>query len=115
MVWGFLFRGRDLPAWTPEGRVLEELQKNPIKISSLGKCKAACYEITEGDILEVLRTADVKFSESNIRNKDVPEYVLEGKGLDGVSHKLLFRIEYMSSFLLDVLPEDDGKECNCSK
>ncbi len=113
VVWGFLFRGRDLPAWTPEGRVLEELQKNPVKISSLAKCKSACYEITEADILQVLGTADVKFSESNIRDKDVPEYVLEGKGVNGETHKLLFRIEYMSSYLLDILPEDDRKDCNC--
>jgi hypothetical protein len=83
------------------------------KISSLAKCKSACYEITEADILQVLGTADVKFSESNIRDKDVPEYVLEGKGVNGETHKLLFRIEYMSSYLLDILPEDDRKDCNC--
>ncbi|MEX1189380.1 MAG: hypothetical protein WED33_08985 [Bacteroidia bacterium] len=115
VVWAFLFRGRDLPAWTPEGRILEALQQNPVKISSLAKCKLSCFDISDEDILEVIRTADVNFSESNIRDKEVPEYVLEGKGVNGDMHKLLFRSEYMSSYLMDVLPEDEGKDCNCGR
>lgn len=112
IVWAFLFRGRDMPAWTPEGRVLEALQNNPVKISSLAKCKLSCYQLSNNDILSVLRTADVIFSESNIRGKQVPEYIIEGKLTNGKENKMLFRSEYMSSYLIDVLPVDD-RNCDC--
>ena len=112
-VWIFLFRGRDFPAWTPEGRVLEALQNNPIKISSKAECKMKCLEISGQDILSLLKTADVIFGESNIRDKEVPEYILEGKGEDGRSHKMLFRSEYLSTYLIDIKEQDNGKVCNC--
>lgn len=114
IVWAFLFRNRDMPAWTPEGRVLEALQNNPVKISSLAKCKLSCYELSTDDILEVLRTADVHFSESNIRGKQVPEYVVEGNLINGEKRKMLFRSEYMSTYLIDVLPVADIN-CACDE
>lgn len=116
VVWAFLFRGRTFPAWTPEGRVLEALQEQPVKISKFAACQLTCFDISNEDVLEVLRSADVLFSESSIRDKEVPEYVLEGKGLDGRMHKLKFRSEYLSSYLIAVVPAPESSQsCNCGE
>lgn len=112
-VWVFLFRGRDFPAWTPQGRVLETLRENPVKISAKARCKMECLNLTGDDVLELLNNAEVKFGESNIRNREVPEYLLEGKGSDAKLHQMMFRSEYKSTYLIDIVEENEGKPCNC--
>ena len=114
VVWGFLFRGRSFPAWTPEGRVLEALQGNPIKISANARCLLDCNHITDEEILAVLADGDVLFSQSDIRGKDIPEDVIEGKGLNAKTYKLKFRSEYLSTYLITVIPTPDASAtCNC--
>ena len=103
VVWGFLFRGRTFPAWTPEGRVLEALQEHPIRISSDARCMLDCNKISDEDILALIADGDVLFSESDIRGKDIPEYVVEGKGKNQKLYKMKFRTEYLTTVLISVL------------
>ena len=93
VVWGFLFRGRTFPAWTPEGRVLESLQEHPVKISTEARCLLDCNKISDQDILKLIADGDVLFSQSDIHGKEIPEYVVEGKGASGKTFKMKFRSE----------------------
>jgi hypothetical protein len=114
VVWGFLFRGRTFPAWTPEGRVLEALQEHPIRISSEARCMLNCNHITDEDILALIADGDVLFSESDIRGKDIPEYVVEGKGKNLKLYKMKFRSEYLTTVLISVLPSPNSNAtCDC--
>jgi hypothetical protein len=114
VVWGFLFRGRTFPAWTPEGRVLEALQEHPIRISSEARCMLNCNNITDDDILALIADGDVLFSESDIRGKDIPEYVVEGKGKNLKLYKMKFRSEYLTTVLISVLPSPNSNAtCDC--
>ena len=114
VVWGFLFRGRTFPAWTPEGRVLEALQEHPIRISSEARCMLNCNHITDDDILALIADGDVLFSESDIRGKDIPEYVVEGKGKNLKLYKMKFRSEYLTTVLISVLPTPNSNAtCDC--
>jgi hypothetical protein len=114
VVWGFLFRGRTFPAWTPEGRVLEALQEHPIRISSEARCMLDCYKISDEDILALIADGDVLFSESDIRGKDIPEYVIEGKGKNQKLYKMKFRTEYLTTVLISVLPSPNSNaRCDC--
>jgi hypothetical protein len=114
VVWGFLFRGRTFPAWTPEGRVLEALQEHPIRISSEARCMLNCNKITDEDILALIADGDVLFSESDIRGKDIPEYVVEGKGENLKLYKMKFRSEYLTTVLISVLPSPNSNAtCDC--
>ena len=114
VVWGFLFRGRTFPAWTPEGRVLEALQEHPIRISSEARCMLNCNHITDEDILALIADGDVLFSESDIRGKDIPEYVIEGKGKNLKLYKMKFRTEYLTTVLISVLPSPNSNAtCDC--
>jgi hypothetical protein len=114
VVWGFLFRGRTFPAWTPEGRVLEALQEHPIRISSEARCILDCNKISDEDILALIADGDVLFSESDIRGKDIPEYVVEGKGKNLKLYKMKFRSEYLTTVLISVLPSPNSNAtCDC--
>jgi len=114
VVWGFLFRGRTFPAWTPEGRVLEALQEHPIRISSEARCMLNCNHISDEDILALIADGDVLFSESDIRGKDIPEYVVEGKGKNLKLYKMKFRSEYLTTVLISVLPSPNSNAtCDC--
>ena len=114
VVWGFLFRGRTFPAWTPEGRVLEALQEHPIRISSEARCMLDCNKISDEDILALIADGDVLFSESDIRGKDIPEYVIEGKGKNLKLYKMKFRTEYLTTVLISVLPSPNSNAtCDC--
>ena len=114
VVWGFLFRGRTFPAWTPEGRVLEALREHPIRITSEARCMLNCNKITDDDILALIADGDVLFSESDIRGKDIPEYVVEGKGKNLKLYKMKFRSEYLTTVLISVLPSPNSNAtCDC--
>jgi hypothetical protein len=114
VVWGFLFRGRTFPAWTPEGRVLEALQEHPIRITSEARCMLNCNKISDEDILALIADGDVLFSESDIRGKDIPEYVVEGKGKNQKLYKMKFRSEYLTTVLISVLPSPNSNStCEC--
>ena len=114
VVWGFLFRGRTFPAWTPEGRVLEALHEYPIRISSEARCMLNCNQIKDEDILALIADGDVLFSESDIRGKDIPEYVVEGKGKNLKLYKMKFRSEYLTTVLISVLPTPNSNAtCDC--
>ena len=114
VVWGFLFRGRTFPAWTPEGRVLEALQEHPIRISSEARCMLNCNQISDDDILALIADGDVLFSESDIRGKDIPEYVVEGRGKNQKLYKMKFRSEYLTTVLISVLPSPNSNStCDC--
>jgi hypothetical protein len=114
VVWGFLFRGRTFPAWTPEGRVLEALSEHPIRISSEARCMLDCNHIADEDILALIADGDVLFSESDIRGKDIPEYAVEGKGKNQKLYKMKFRSEYLTTVLISVLPSPNSNlTCDC--
>ena len=114
VVWGFLFKGRTFPAWTPEGRVLEALRENPIKVSAKARCLLDCNKISDDEVVHFLQNADVIFGESDIRGKDVPEYVLEGKSQTGKSYKMKFKSEFPATYLLTIIKTPDAANtCSC--
>jgi hypothetical protein len=112
-VWAVLMRGRDFPAWTPEGRILEQLRAHPIKIAPKAACQLKCAGLKTDDILAVLQSAEVLFSESSIRDREIPEYILEGESVSKQKLKMKFRSEYLSTKLLEVLAKPVSDTCKC--
>jgi hypothetical protein len=116
MVWGMFFRNRTFPAWTPKGRILEALREHAIKISPNARCLLACNSIPNEDVVNLLSNAEVLLSESSIRGMEIPEYVLEGKGSTGKLYKMKFRSEYLTTYLITLIPTADArKTCDCNK
>jgi len=115
VVWALLFRNRELPAWTPNDRVMESLRQNPIKIQPAARCIMDCNGIVDGDVIKVLQTGRVKFSESDVRGKEVPEYIIEGEKQDGKPLKMRFSANYLETRLHTLpLAENIKDTCDCS-
>ncbi|MFN4122401.1 MAG: DUF4258 domain-containing protein [Flavobacteriales bacterium] len=113
-VYAVLFRNRDLPAWTPNGRVLQALKSAPVKMDNRVRCILDCHQVKDEDIILLINDGKVLFSESSIRDREIPEYVVRGKGSDGKVLKVIFRSVPNFTEIIDV---KDGRiskpECEC--
>lgn len=74
LVYALLIRDRDFPAWTPEGRVLEELTMDTIFIAP-----GLNLELTDSVLREKIDNADVLFRKSIVRDEPCREYQLDSK------------------------------------
>lgn len=89
-VYFVLIRGNEFPAWTPSGRVLEQLQENPIKISSKLACQLKEAQLEPNDVVYILADAKVIFAESEVRNVNEKKYVLVGRAQNEKVYKASF-------------------------
>lgn len=113
-VYAVLFRNRELPAWTPNGRVLQALRSAPIKLDNRTRCILDCHNVNEDDVLLIIHDGKVLFRESNIRNKDIPEYVVRGKGTDGKVLKIQFRSVPNYTEIINVIDgRNSNPQCDC--
>ena len=113
-VYAILVRGRSFPAWLPSDRVMEALREYPIQISAQLRCELACLKLENQDVASILadEEADVLFDESDIRGKEKPEYVIEGKIQSGKKMKMKFRAEGLSTRALGITsPEAAARNC----
>lgn len=73
----YLFFGsRDLPAWTPEGRVMTAIDSSRQFYSERALCQLECHGLDSSLIPEMQADAKVKFSESNTKKKPCPVYLI---------------------------------------
>ena len=84
-----------------------------MQVSAKGACQLKCNKLENNDILNLLNTAEVLFSESDVRNKDIPEYVLEGKGLKGQTLKMKFKSQQTTTNFLELIQPATADTCNC--
>lgn len=113
-IYFILFRNREFPAWTPNGRVLQAFKSAPVRMDNKTKCLILCHGVNNDDIILLINDGKVLFSESDIRNKEIPEYVVRGKGNDGKYIKIKFRSVPNFTEIMDVT---DGRirnpTCDC--
>jgi hypothetical protein len=113
-VYAVLFRNRELPAWTPNGRVIQALKSAPVKMDSKTRCLLECHGIEDEDVILIINDGKVLFNESSIRDKEIPEYVVRGKGSDGKFLKIKFRSVPNFTEIMNV---EDGRkgiiQCDC--
>lgn len=74
LVYALLIRNREFPAWTPEGRVLEELTMDTIHIAP-----ELNVQFTDSVLRDKVKHADVRFRESIVRDEPCREYQLDTK------------------------------------
>ncbi len=85
VVWAMFYNGRDKrPAWLPEGRVIEFLQKSEITINKNLACKLECNNIPL-DFMDkdFWKNADIDFDKSATKRIPCPEYVISSKTKNG--------------------------------
>lgn len=78
MVYFTLIRGKNRGYWLPENRIKGLILESEIIYSRHAKCIMGCRNITEQNVMDILRNGDVNFDESNIRGTACPSYAIEG-------------------------------------
>jgi len=74
LVYALLIRDRDLPAWLPEGRVLEQITSGPMNVAPdvhLG--------FADSLLLDRIQGCEVLFRESVVRDTPCKEYQLQSE------------------------------------
>ncbi|MBI1288121.1 MAG: hypothetical protein GC178_11165 [Flavobacteriales bacterium] len=74
LVYVWLIRGRDFPAWTPSGRVLQELAVDSVVIDP-----GVHLPFADSLLVQHIKACDVKFDESVVRDVPCKEYQLESE------------------------------------
>lgn len=74
LVYGLLIKGREFPAWLPEGRVLEELAVDSIQIA-----EGVILSFPDSLLIEKVKNSDVLFRESIVKANPCKEYQLESE------------------------------------
>jgi hypothetical protein len=113
-VYFFMYKNRNLPAFWPEGRVLEKIQQSS-RASESDSCFYACLGWNEEELKKALDKGSVYFSKSKPRTKPCPEYII------GVPHPTLgsVRLDIQSCdstyAVLNVFEDSDTKKkiCTC--
>lgn len=72
LVYILLIRDREFPAWTPNGRVLEELAVDSVVIDP-----SVQLPFADSLLVQHVKASDVKFDESLVRDVPCREYQLE--------------------------------------
>jgi hypothetical protein len=75
-VYFFMYQNRDLPAFWPEGKVIEKINKSN-RISDADSCYYGCLGWDETQLKAAINEGDVYFSKSKPRNKPCSEYIIE--------------------------------------
>lgn len=73
----FIFKDRELPAWLPEGRVLEHFQRVDVTFSEKAECMLECLEMDKDELKALVPEADVDFGASDTREKPCPNYWID--------------------------------------
>lgn len=113
-VYFVLIRNNDFPAWTPSGRVLEQLQENPIKISTKLDCQLKEAQLKPNDVVYILASAEVIFKESEVRNVNEKKYVLIGKAQNNKEYKISFTPSAFTTLANEMIKNENFNEsANC--
>lgn len=78
-----LIRGQNRTHWLPGNRVKDLIKHSEIIYSQHARCVMACREISEKDVMDILKNGDVNFEESHVRDTPCPSYAIEGTDAEG--------------------------------
>lgn len=116
IVWATLIKDRERPAWMPEGRVIEYLEKAEILITDEAQCKLDCYAISSDFMnADFWSNAKVNFKKSATERKPCPEYYISSKLANGTAIVVYIETcEQENKALLRNIETPNQLNCKCN-
>ncbi len=74
----------------PSEIVVEQMLANPISYTKHARCRMECRNISEEEIITILKTGSVNFSKSEVHAEPCKKYAIEGKTNDGQEVRIIF-------------------------
>lgn len=75
-VYLVVLRGRDWPAWLPQGVVIENVLDQPMQVLASGECAPENYGIDSLQLRQLIKRADVDFKASKVHEEPCKLYIL---------------------------------------
>lgn len=110
IMWGLMRHKNVMPM--PSEIITEQVLANPIQYSKHARCRMECRNITEDEILAVLKMGDVNYSKSEVQAKPCKKYAFEGKTTDGQELRIIVgKCEEVNTIITAI---DLGVEHECA-
>lgn len=106
----FYLRNREMDAWLPEGRVLEQVMRNHKEIGPVAACQLDCLQLGPNEIDSLLEDADVDFEKSEPRKEPCPVYHIEKSEAGRI---FVMKIESCRDTASLIAIEQKGSSCPC--
>lgn len=98
----------------PGSLKMEELASQKLEFTSTGECTMLCRNITENEIIQVLKGGNVNYDKSDVHAKPYPIYDVEGKTSSGKQLSIIIAdIDTTSNMLSVVDLKQTIDTCNC--
>jgi hypothetical protein len=72
-----------------------------------------CRDISESEVLEILRKGRINYSKSDMRGQPDPKYALEGSTQDGQEVRIIFANSPRGIVVVTVIDLENEWKCNC--
>lgn len=97
----------------PETR--NDLNRNALSLiySRHARCRMECRQISESEVMEILRTGRINWSKSDMRGQPDPKYALEGSSRDGQEIRVVFANSPRGLVVVTVIDLEKQWKCNC--
>lgn len=108
----FVFFGkRSCTDWMPNQRVLHSLSSQDMVISAKGRCEMNCLSLTDTDLVHLIKSGNVDFSESSTRNNPKVYKIEAERPAGDLRYTMYFEMKDSSSVLISAsIP---GTTCAC--
>jgi hypothetical protein len=97
----------------PSEIVVEQMLAQPIKYTKHARCRMECRNISEEEVITILRTGEVNFSKSEVQAKPCKKYAIEGKTNDGQNVRIIFGKCDDETKVITTIDLGVEHECHC--
>ncbi len=102
-----------IPSWLPASILVDRINKFPLNKSEKAQCLVACYNITDEELLNLIKEKDVDYKASEKTKKPWPIYYFNGIINGNLKTQLKIEVgDTLAATLID-LKIDSVANCNC--
>lgn len=84
-----------------------------LRYSRHARCRMACRQISESEILDILRNGRINYAKSDLRGKPDPKYAVEGLTGDGQEVRIVFANSPHGLVVVTVIDLEKEWKCHC--
>ncbi|HSF45215.1 MAG TPA: DUF4258 domain-containing protein [Chitinophagaceae bacterium] len=81
--------------------------------SKHARCRMDCRQISENEVMAVLKDGEINYQKSDMRGQPDPKYALEGSTPDGQRVRIVFANSPRGIVVVTVIDLDKEWKCNC--
>jgi Domain of unknown function (DUF4258) len=97
----------------PSEIIVEQMSAKPLVYTHHARCRMECRNISEDEIIAILKTGDVNFGKSEPHATPCKKYAIEGKTNDGQEVRIIFAQCDDVTKVITAIDLDVEHTCHC--